>query len=111
MAKTLLHLLGRVQLQKNCTIEKKTSRNFDTLSGSSSDTQYSRKPNQYSTEWEKCVSLAGDLIKGNKPTSSLENQCYHLSAGSSYPSNSVASTRVQIPSGTGNKLFDYQTTL
>lgn len=122
---------GQSAVAKELYNRKKTSRNFDTLSGSSktwkgicyspkqyavmtgssSDTQYSRKPNQYSTEWEKCVSLAGDLIKGNKPTSSLENQCYHLSAGSSYPSNSVASTRVQIPSGTGNKFFDYQTTL
>lgn len=84
---------------------------YAVMTGPSSNTGNSRKPNQYSSEWANCVSLAQSLVKGNKPSSTLVNQCYHLSAGSSYPSSSVASTRVQIPSGTGNKFFDYQTTL
>lgn len=84
---------------------------YAVMTGSSSNTGNSRQPNQYSSEWEKCVSLAQSLVNGSKPSSTLANQCYHLSAGSSYPSSSVTSTRVQIPSGTGNKFFDYQTTL
>lgn len=81
------------------------------MTGASSDTANSRKPNQYSAEWAKCVSLAKTLVRGAKPSSTLGTQCFHLSANSSYPSNSVASTRVQIPAGVGNKFFDYQTTL
>lgn len=84
---------------------------YAVMTGGSSDTSNSRKPNQYSSEWTKCVTLAETLIGGKKPNSALNNQCYHLSSGSSYPSNSVASTRVQIPSGKGNKFFDYQTSL
>lgn len=78
---------------------------------STTSTSNSRKPNQYSDEWANCVSLAQTLIRGNIPSSTLANQCYHLSSNSSYPSNSVASTRVQIPANTGNKFFDYQTNL
>ena len=87
------------------------SSQYAVMTGPSSDTENSRKPNQYSTEWARCVSLAKTLVRGVKPSSTLGTQCFHLSANSSYPSNSVASTRVQIPAGVGNKFFDYQTTL
>ena len=120
---------GQAAVAKEIYNRKNSSRAFDTLSGSTktwkgvvfSKNQYavmtgsgtgnSRKPNQYSSEWANCVSLAETLVKGNKPSSTLANQCYHLSSGSSYPSSSVASTRVQIPASKGNKFFDYQTTL
>lgn len=126
------HTTGQAALAKELYNRKNSSRIFDSLSGSQktwkgicfSPKQYSvmthddtksttnsRKPNQYSTEWENCVSLAQDLVNGNKPNSTLKNQCFHLSSGSSYPSNSVESTRVQIPANTGNKFFDYQTAL
>lgn len=123
---------GQAAVAKEIYNRKNSSRSFDTLSGttktwkgivfsknqytvmtgtSTDSTTNSRKPNQYSSEWENCVSLAESLVKGNKPSSTLANQCYHLSSGSSYPSTSVASTRVQIPANKGNKFFDYQTTL
>ena len=81
------------------------------ITGSSNDTLNARHPNQYSTSWANCVALAQALLNGSKPSSTLSNQCYHLIKNSSYPSTSVASTRIQIPAGSGNKFFDYQTTL
>lgn len=84
---------------------------YAVITGSSNDTLNARHPNQYSTSWANCVALAQALINGSKPSSTLSNQCYHLSKNSSYPSTSVASTRIQIPAGSGNKFFDYQTTL
>lgn len=89
-----------------------TPSQYTVMSGtSSSSTENSRKPNQYSNEWANCVTLALTLIGGYTPSSTLANQCYHLSSNSSYPSDSLASTRVQIPANTGNKFFDYQTNL
>lgn len=120
---------GQAAVAKEIYNRKNSSRSFDTLSGktktwkgivfspsqysvmTASDTNNSRKPNQYSSEWANCVSLAETLVKGNKPSSTLGNQCFHLSSDSSYPSTSVASTRIQIPADEGNKFFDYQTTL
>ena len=84
---------------------------YAVMTGSTLDTDSSRKPNQYSMEWENCVSLAKTLVKGNKPISALANQCYHLSSTSSYPSASLVSTRIQIPANNGNTFFDYQATL
>lgn len=85
---------------------------YTVMTGTSpTSTANSRKPNQYSAEWSNCVSLAETLIRGNMPSSTLANQCYHLSSNSSYPSNSVVSTRIQIPANTGNKFYDFQTNL
>jgi peptidoglycan hydrolase-like protein with peptidoglycan-binding domain len=80
-------------------------------SSNTNDTRDARRPDQYSTQWAYCVTLAQMLVSGLTPSSSLLNQCYHLSAGSIYPSASLASTRVQIPTSLGNKFFDYQTAL
>lgn len=123
---------GQTAVAKEIYNRKNSSRNFGTLAdknktwkgvvfspsqytvmtgSSATSTSNSRKPNQYSSEWAKCVSLAEKLVKGEKPSSTLANQCFHLSSDSSYPSNSLASTRIQIPANKGNKFFDYQTTL
>lgn len=84
---------------------------YAVATGPSSDTVNARQPNQYTTQWANCVTLATQLVSGIKPDSILSNQCFHLSSGSAYPSGSLASTRIQIPSGVGNKFFDYQTSL
>ncbi len=84
---------------------------YAVMTGSTTDTQNARCPDQYSISWANCVALAQTLLNNNVPSSSLVNQCYHLSKGSNYPSSSVPSTRIQIPSNYGNKFFDYQTTL
>ena len=127
-----LYSAGQSAVAKEIYNRKKSSRSFDTLSGSTktwkgivfspkqytvmtgsstNSTSNSRKPNQYSPEWANCVSLAKSLVNGSKPSSTLANQCFHLSKDSSYPSTSIASTRVQIPANNGNKFFDYQTSL
>lgn len=126
-----LHSDGQAAVAKEIYNRMRTSRNFDTISdypktwkgivfsprqyavltGASSDTNNSRKPNQYSPEWANCVSLAQTLIRGNIPSSTLTHQCYHRSSDSDYPDDAVVSTRIQIPANTGNKFYDTQTSL
>lgn len=71
------------------------------------ETKYARAPELYSDSWANCVELAQTLVEGGVPTSALGKQCFHRSSGSSYPSTSIAATRVQIPANVGNKFFDY----
>lgn len=88
------------------------SSQYAVMTGTTSDTISSRGPNQYSDSWATCVNIASALVNsGTIPITALVNQCYHLSAGSSYPSTSVVTTRIQIPTTYGNKFFDYQTEL
>lgn len=120
------HADGQAAVAKEIYNRKKTSRNFGTktwkgivfasnqytvMIGGSSSTEFSRKPDQYSTAWANCVSLAETLVSGSIPNSALAHQCYHKSSNSSYPSDAVESTKIQIPAGTGNKFYDTQTTL
>lgn len=126
------HSTGQAAVAKELYNRKKSTRNFGNyassnpkswkgivfsksqyavVTGTEADTGNARHPNQYSSEWENCVDLATKLVKGKVPSSTLGNQCYHLSSNSSYPATSVASTRIQIPSSGGNKFFDYQTAL
>lgn len=121
-----LYTDGQAAVAKEIYNRKKTSRNFGTktwkglvfaggqytvMIGDSSNTGNSRKPNQYSSEWENCVALAETLVNGNTPSSSLAHQCYHVANGYPYPPAAVETTKIQIPSGNGNKFYDTQTTL
>lgn len=122
-----INVAGQYAVAKELWNRRNSSRNFGdskawkalcfsksqyaVMTGTTTDTEHSRKPNQYSSEWDTCVRLAIRLVNGEKPASALNNQCFHLSRDSSYPANSVESTRIQIPDGSGNKFFDYQTEL
>lgn len=66
----------------------------------------SRSPDPYSSSWANCVALAKLLVAGKQPSSKLGKQCFHIANGYAYPSNAVASTRIQIPTNKGNKFYD-----
>ncbi len=65
-------------------------------------------PNIYSDSWNHCVSIATSMSSRSTyvPYSTLGKQCYHVGVDSSYPSSAKTSTRVQIPTSTGNKFYD-----
>ncbi len=84
---------------------------YSVITGPSSETGDARHPNQYSSQWANCVSLAQSLINGTIPNSALGTQCYHVGKNTPYPSSAVESTKIQIPAGTGNKFFHKQSSL
>ncbi len=84
---------------------------YTVITGLSSETGDARHPNQYSSQWANCVSLAQSLINGTIPNSALGTQCYHVANSKPYPSSAVESTKIQIPAGTGNKFFHKQSSL
>ena len=79
---------------------------YEVMTGDASGTKNSRAPDVYTDSWSYCVGLAKLLCEGRKPSSRLGGQCFHVGKSSSYPSNAVESTKIQIPSGTGNKFYD-----
>ena len=79
---------------------------YEVMTGDASGTKNSRAPDVYTDSWSYCVGLAKLLCEGRKPSSRLGGHCFHVGKSSSYPSNAVESTKIQIPSGTGNKFYD-----
>lgn len=87
-----------------------TPKQYTVMSGPSSETGNSRGPNQYSTSWAHCISLAKQLVNGTCPESDLGYRYFHLSAESTMPSSGIYNY-VQIPDKVGNQFFNYASTM